>query len=70
MNRLFAWMRTRDLTLQEVSPRDISAYLDSLALAAPSKKLHRAALNHFFDFQVKRHAVVLNPVSSVRNEKH
>ncbi len=70
VNRLFAWMRAQNITLQEVSPRDISSYLDSLVLAAPSKKLHRAALNHFFDFQVKRHAVVLNPVSSVRNEKH
>lgn len=70
VNRLFAWMRTQGVTLQEVVPRDISTYLDSLDLAAPSKKLHRAALNHFFDFQVKRHAVVLNPVSSVRNEKH
>ena len=41
-----------------------------LPSTGPSKKLHRAALNHFFDSQVKRHAVVLNPVSSVQNEKH
>jgi len=58
------------LPLVNVTPRDVGDFLDSLVLAIPSKKLHRAALNHFFDFQVQRHAVVLNPVSSVRNERY
>ena len=39
-------------------------------MAIPSKRLHRAALNHFYDFQVRRHAAILNPVSSVRNERY
>jgi hypothetical protein len=36
----------------------------------PIQKLYRVALNHFFDYQVRRHAAVLNPVSSVRNERY
>ena len=70
INRFLDWLKHVDLPLVQVSPRDVGDYLDGLELSVPSKKLHRAALNHFFDFQVQRHAVVLNPVSSVRNERH
>ena len=70
ISRFLAWLKYVDLPLVQVSPRDVGDYLDGLELSIPSKKLHRAALNHFFDFQVQRHAVVLNPVSSVRNERH
>lgn len=70
INRFMEWLRVQDLALVKVAPRDVGDYLDSLNLSIPSKKLHRAALNHFFDFQVQRHAVVLNPVSSVRNERY
>lgn len=71
IHRFLDWVHERKLALHEVTPRDVGDYLDSLRnLAIPSKKLHRAALNHFFDLQVKRHAVVLNPVSSVRNERY
>ncbi|HOA62237.1 MAG: tyrosine-type recombinase/integrase [Verrucomicrobia bacterium] len=69
VNRFLEWLRLREVSLGRVTPRDVGDCLDSLNLAIPSKKLHRAALNHFFDFQVQRHAVVLNPVSSVRNER-
>jgi len=69
INRFLEWLRLREVSLGRVTPRDVGDYLDSLNLSIPSKKLHRAALNHFFDFQVQRHAVVLNPVSSVRNER-
>ncbi len=32
----------------------------------PTKKLHLAAIRHFFDTLVVRHAVLLNPAHSVR----
>ena len=71
VNRFLDWLKKHDLALHQASPRDVSDYLDALkTLSIPSKKLHRSALNHFFDLQVKRHAVVLNPVSSVRNERY
>lgn len=33
------------------------------------KKLHLAALRHFFDKAVERHAIMLNPALSVRGPK-
>ena len=64
------WTQRKRIPLSQVTPRDVSNYFETLEISVPSKKLHRAALNHFFDLQVKRHAVILNPVSSVRNERH
>ena len=36
----------------------------------PTRNLALAALRHFFDALVTRHAVALNPFSSVRGKKH
>jgi site-specific recombinase XerD len=44
--------------------------MDELAGALPTKKQHLAALRHFFDQLVTRHAVVLNPAASVRGERY
>lgn len=55
--------------LHSVSPRDVGGYLDGLGYAASTKKLHLAALRHFFDALVNRHVVVLNPAASVRGER-
>ena len=71
VHRFLDWCLKNNITLQQVRPRDVSDYFESLKkLSIPSKKLHRSALNHFFDLQVKRHAVILNPVSSVKNERY
>ena len=40
------------------------------ARIGPTKNLALAALRHFFDALVIRHAVALNPFSSVRGKKH
>ncbi len=45
-------------------------YMDELAAAPSTKKLHLAALRHLFDELVMRHAVVLNPAASVRTERY
>jgi len=57
----------RDLT--RIAPRDVGLYLDSLAYAPATKKLHLAGIRHFFDSLVTRHVVVLNPAASVRGER-
>lgn len=69
VHRFLEWCEMRDLELAQVRPGDVSAYMDDLRVSVPSKHQVRAGLNHFFDFQVRRHAVILNPVTSVRNEK-
>ena len=73
------------LGFQQVTPKLVSAYLRELKAevrvkrgepvrfeeaSKPMKKLHLAALRHFFDKAVERHAVMLNPALSVRGPKH
>lgn len=45
-------------------------YLDGTSYAQATKKLHLAALRHFFDELVIRHVIVLNPALSVRGERY
>ena len=64
------WCETRRIGLQHVSPRNVGQYMDELPIALPTKKQHLAALRHFFDQLVIRHAVILNPAASVRGERY
>jgi len=50
-------------------PRDVGEYLDAMPHSAATKKLHLAALRHFFDVMVSRHAIMLNPAASVRGPR-
>src|SRR6516162_6485943 len=45
-------------------------YIGQLAGSAPTRNQALAALRHFFDALVQRHAVVLNPFASVRGTKY
>jgi site-specific recombinase XerD len=68
--RLFLrWCDHRGLGLPRISPKDVGQYLDGLCYATATKKLHLAALRHFFDELVTRHVVLLNPAASVRGER-
>jgi site-specific recombinase XerD len=55
--------------LRTIAPRDVGTYLDRLAYAPATKKLHLSALRHFFDTLVTRHAIAFNPALSVRGER-
>ncbi|MFO0838357.1 MAG: tyrosine-type recombinase/integrase [Phycisphaerae bacterium] len=76
VDRLLDWCHRRDVPLGQVGPWLIGEYLGSLTtgdgrpLAKPTRKLHLAALRHFFDHLVVRHAVALNPAASVRGPRH
>ena len=70
----------QDTPLVQIRPKHVSDYLKSLTdtkektredkkVSASTKKLHLAAIRHFFDYQVMRHAVIINPATSVRGEK-
>ena len=63
------WLEDCGLSLVNVTPKDIHNYFETFD-SVPKKKLHRSALNRFFDFQVVRHAVIINPVASVRVERY
>ena len=76
VHRFLAWCEDRELAIAQVRPAHVSEYIKNLAKAAgspaskPTKKLHLAALRHFFDKLVVRHATILNPALSVRGPKH
>lgn len=64
------WCEPTGLPLSAISPANVGLYLDSLTLATSSKKQVLAGLRHFFDGLVTRHAIALNPASSVRAERY
>jgi integrase/recombinase XerD len=70
INLFLGWCEARGMELRQVAPRDVGLYMDQLHGALPTKKQHLAALRHFFDLLVTRHAVVLNPAASVRGERY
>lgn len=65
-----AWCETRDVSLQQITPAHIGLYLDQVTQSIASKKQILAGLRHFFDGLVTRHAITLNPASSVRAERY
>ncbi len=85
VHRFLAWCERDSTPLQQVTPAIVAEYIRSLQAEAkapagqapelrpaskPTRKLHLAALRHFFDKLVQRHAVPLNPALSVRGPKH
>lgn len=58
--------------LQDIEPVHVAAYVETLLLrlAAPSVKLHLAAIRMLFDWLVIGQVVAANPASSVRGPRH
>ena len=68
-----AWCAQNRLEeLAEIEPVHVAAYVEQLQqrLAAPSVKLHLAALRVLFDWLVVGQVIRMNPASSVRGPKH
>ena len=68
-----AWCgRNRLQELREIEPIHVAAYVEGLQeqLAAPSIKLHLAAIRMLFDWLVVGQVLAVNPASSVRGPKH
>lgn len=76
VNRFLHCCASRGMALRQVTPAAVGDYLEALKTkrgelaSKPTRKLHLAALRHFFDRLVLRHAVALNPAASVRGPKH
>jgi site-specific recombinase XerD len=68
--RFLAWCEQSRAELRDVTPGLAGEYMGQLEGSAPTKNQTLAALRHFFDGLVTRHAVVLNPFASVRGVKH
>ena len=73
VRRFLAWAEARGLELVRIAPRDVGQYLDGLRkenTSVATRKQHLAALRHFLDNLVTRHAIMLNPALSVRGERY
>ena len=73
IKRFLAWAEKRKLDLGRIAPKDVGQYFDGLGkkdLSVATRKQHLAALRHFFDGLVVRHAILLNPALSVRGERY
>lgn len=72
VDRFLLWCEAEGLELARIPPGAVGHYIRNLttskskAAAKPTQKLHLAALRKFFDAMVQRHAIVLNPASTVR----
>ena len=70
VSRFLAWCETEALDLSRVSPGLAGRFIDELPGDSATKNQALAALRHFFDILVTRHAAPLNPFQSVRGRKH
>jgi len=73
VRRFLAWAEARGLEMAGIAPGHVGQYFDGLRkqnTSLATRKQHLAALRHFFDGLVGRHAVLLNPALSVRGERY
>lgn len=75
--RFLDWCDGRGLSLNQVEPMVVAAYIEHLGdernkqkLAAPSIKQHLAAIRMLFDYLTTKHVLQVNPGRSVRGPKH
>lgn len=72
VNRFDAWCTAHQLTLYQLQPILIAAYIKDLrsSLSIPSVKQHLAAIRMLFDYLVTGQALPVNPAASVRGPKY
>ncbi len=70
VGRFLAWCEEQGIELRQVTPGLAGRFIEELPGSDPTRNLALAALRHFFDALVTRHAVALNPFASVRGRKH
>ncbi len=72
VHRFLSWCEAEGLELARVPPGGVGHYIRTLTTvdgrpaSKPTRKLHLAAIRKFFDALVQRHAVAINPASTVR----
>jgi transposase len=69
VRNFLAWCDSRGLELHTISPKHVGEYMEGLGSISKEHQ-HLATLRHFFDVQVQRHAVILNPALSVRGQRY
>jgi site-specific recombinase XerD len=73
IKRFLTLAEDRGLELVWITPKDVGQYFDGLPkgnTSVATRQQHLAAIRHFFDGLVTRHAIILNPAPSVRGERY
>ena len=70
VGRFLTWCEEQGIELRQVTPGLAGRFIEEIPGSDPTRNLALAALRHFFDALVIRHAVALNPFASVRGRKH
>ncbi len=72
VTRFFLWSHRQGLSLPDIEPLHVAAYVETLMLTAsrPTVKQHLAAIRMIFDWLVTGQIVPFNPASSVRGPKY
>ena len=71
--RMMDWIALKGIIeLAEIAPTHVAAYIEQLTtdIAAPSVKLHLAAIRKLFDYLVTGGHLKLNPAAPVKGPKH
>jgi site-specific recombinase XerD len=71
-DRFLAWCETVDLTLSQIGPVHVAAYVEALGreLSAPTVKQQLAGIRMLFDWLVVGQVVPHNPAASVRGPRY
>jgi site-specific recombinase XerD len=71
VKRFFDWCDDHHLTLEDIEPIAIAAYVEELGaeIAKPSVKQHLAAMRQLFDYLVTGGVLIATPAGSVRGPK-
>jgi integrase/recombinase XerD len=72
ISRFSAWCERKKITLHQVSPFLVAAYVEELGtqVSVPTVKQHLAALRMLGDYLVVGQVLPMNPMSAVRGPKH
>ena len=70
VGRFLTWCEEHGIELRQVTPGLAGRFIEEIPGSDPTRNLALAALRHFFDALVTRHAVALNPFASVRRNRH
>ncbi|HEX8843476.1 MAG TPA: tyrosine-type recombinase/integrase [Pyrinomonadaceae bacterium] len=66
----FCWCERRGLSLHNIQPVTVAAYIEQHAGSKPTVKQHLAAIRMLFDWLVTGQIMPVNPASSVRGPKY
>ena len=72
INQFLDWCNNIQLTLEQIEPVNVSAYIELLLIhrSPATVKQHLAALKMLFDYLVVGQVIPFNPASAVRGPKH